>query len=242
MAIWNLPVRSTVADARSQILGRIRAALADVPAPERVGDVPVVRDYRRADRRPHDELVTLFAQRVSDYRARVRRVSPRELPEAIAEACARPALRRVAVPLGLPDGWLAPGPPERWLPAGGQLIRDQGLTATELDRVDGAITGCAAAIAETGTIVLDGGALSGRRALTLVPDHHICVVAAGQIHGQIAEALAAVAPAVIERRAPITLVSGPSATSDIELERVEGVHGPRNLTVLIVDDGRGPRE
>jgi L-lactate dehydrogenase complex protein LldG len=114
-------------------------------------------------------------------------------------------------------------------------VRDDGLSAAELDDIDGAVTGCAAAIAETGTIVLDGGALSGRRALTLVPDHHICVVHADQIHGQIAEALSAVAGTVTEQQAPITLVSGPSATSDIELERVEGVHGPRHLTVLIVE-------
>jgi L-lactate dehydrogenase complex protein LldG len=214
-----------VADARSEILGRIRAALADVPASERPADVPVTREYRRVDDRPHDQLVTLFAQRVSDYRAVVRRVAAASLREAITEACGEQELRRVAV---------APGVPEPWLPAGTELVRDDGLTATELDAVDGAITGCAAAIAETGTIVLDGGGLSGRRALTLVPDHHICVVRANQIHGQIAEALAAVAVTVSEQHAPITLVSGPSATSDIELERVEGVHGPRHLTVLIV--------
>jgi L-lactate dehydrogenase complex protein LldG len=224
-----------MADARSEILARIRSALADVPTSERPADVSVAREYRRADERPHDELVTLFAERVSDYRARVQRVSGEGLGEAIAEACAEQGLRRVALPVGLPDAWLVPGPPERWLPAGGRLIRDDGLSAAELDDIDGAVTGCAAAIAETGTIVLDGGPLSGRRALTLVPDHHICVVSAGQIHGQIPETVVALAPAVIERRAPITLVSGPSATSDIELERVEGVHGPRHLTVLIAE-------
>jgi L-lactate dehydrogenase complex protein LldG len=215
-----------MADARAEILGRIRAALADVPGSERARDVPVARDYRRADDRPHDELVALFAQRVGDYRAQVRRVSTAGLPDAIAQACTEQALRRVAVPAGVPDGWL---------PAGVEVVRDAGLSADELDHVDGALTGCAAAIAETGTIVLDGRALSGRRALTLVPDHHICVVAADQIHGQIAEALAAVATAVTEQHSPITLVSGPSATSDIELERVEGVHGPRRLTVLIAE-------
>jgi L-lactate dehydrogenase complex protein LldG len=213
-------------DARGEILGRIRAALADVPASERAADVPVARGYRRADDRPRDELVTLFAERVGDYRARVRRVSAAALGDTIARACADQALHTVAVPIGLPDAWL---------PAGIEIVRDERLSAAELDRVDGALTGCAAAIAETGTILLDGGALSGRRALTLVPDHHICVVRVDQIHGQIAEALAAVATAVTEQHAPITLVSGPSATSDIELERVEGVHGPRHLTVLIVE-------
>jgi L-lactate dehydrogenase complex protein LldG len=214
-----------VADGRAEILGRIRAALADVPAAERADDAPVVREYRRTDDRPRDELAALFAERVSDYRADVQLVAAATLGDAIARACADQELRRVAVPAALP---------EAWLPAGVELVRDDGLSAAELDRVDGALTGCAAAIAETGTIVLDGGALSGRRALTLVPDHHICVVRSEQIAGQISEALAAVATAVTVQHAPITLVSGPSATSDIELERVEGVHGPRHLTVLIV--------
>lgn len=212
-------------DARAETLARIRAALADVPAAERAGDVPVAREYRRADDRPHDELVTLFAQRVGDYRAVVQRVAAAGLPEAIGNACAEQQVRTLAVPTGLPADWL---------PAGVEVVPDEALTADDLDRIDGALTGCAAAIAETGTIVLDGGALSGRRALTLVPDHHICVVRAEQVAGQIAEALADVAAAVTEQRVPITLVSGPSATSDIELERVEGVHGPRHLTVLIV--------
>jgi L-lactate dehydrogenase complex protein LldG len=215
-----------MADARDQILARIRSALADVPTSERLADVPVARDYRRTDARPQAELVTLFAQRVGDYRAVVQRVPAASLGEAITHACREQRLRRLAV---------APGVPEPWLPAGTERVPDDNLSAAELDRFDGAITGCAAAIAETGTIVLDGGALSGRRALTLVPDHHICVVGADQIHGQIAQALAAVAAAVTEQRAPITLVSGPSATSDIELERVEGVHGPRHLTVLIAE-------
>ena len=113
------------------------------------------------------------------------------------------------------------------------MIEDAGLGATELDAIDGAVTGCAVAIAETGTVVLDGTGACGRRLLTLVPDHHICVVTAGQIVELVPEAIAALAPAVRERRAPITLVSGPSASSDIELSRVEGVHGPRHLLVLI---------
>jgi L-lactate dehydrogenase complex protein LldG len=117
-----------------------------------------------------------------------------------------------------------------------ELIEDGGLTAAELDAVDGAVSGCAAAIAETGTIVLDGSAICGRRLLTLVPDHHICVVLAAQIVELVPEAIAAVAPAVRDRGAPVTLVSGPSASSDIELSRVEGVHGPRHLLVLIVQD------
>ena len=113
------------------------------------------------------------------------------------------------------------------------MIEDHLLSAAQLDSVDGAITGCAAAIAETGTILLDGRGASGRRAVTLVPDHHICIVTEDQIVGIVPEGIARVADAASERRLPITLISGPSATSDIELERVEGVHGPRNLVVLI---------
>ncbi|MFZ1994730.1 MAG: LUD domain-containing protein, partial [Solirubrobacteraceae bacterium] len=117
------------------------------------------------------------------------------------------------------------------------LDEDAGLSATELDAVDGAVTGCAVAIAETGTLVLDGSPICGRRLLTLVPDHHICIVLAGQIVELVPEAIAAVAHAVRDGGRPITLVSGPSASSDIELSRVEGVHGPRHLLVLIATDG-----
>jgi L-lactate dehydrogenase complex protein LldG len=115
-----------------------------------------------------------------------------------------------------------------------QIIEDHGLTVAELDGINAAVTGCAKAIAETGTLVLDGQERSGRRALTLVPDHHICVVEAGQILGLVPEAMAALGDTVRGRRAPLTLVSGPSATSDIELSRVEGVHGPRHLVVIIL--------
>jgi L-lactate dehydrogenase complex protein LldG len=212
--------------ARAEILARVRAALRDVPSAETPADVPVARSYRLADDRSGAELVVLFAERVDDYRARVRRTSFAELAPAIAEAAAELGLTRAAV---------APGVPPDWLPGGLETVADDGLDVAALDEIDAAITGCAAAIAETGTIVLDGGPLSGRRALTLVPDHHICVVPADRICGQLPEALAAVAGDVSGRGAPITFVSGPSATSDIELERVEGVHGPRKLAVLIAE-------
>jgi L-lactate dehydrogenase complex protein LldG len=151
-------------------------------------------------------------------------VAATQLADAVSAACAEMGLGRVVVP---------PGLPEAWRPRGVELLEDEGLSATELDAVDGAVTGCSVAIAETGTLVLDGSPICGRRVLTLVPDHHICVVLAGQIVQIVPEAIAAVAPAVRERRRPITLVSGPSASSDIELTRVEGVHGPRHLRVLI---------
>jgi L-lactate dehydrogenase complex protein LldG len=213
--------------AREEILGRIRGALQDVPPNERADDVSVARDYRRSGTRTREQLVEHLAERVADYAAEVRTVAAGELADAVTAACAEMGLRRVVVPAGLPA---------RWRPRAVELIEDGGLTAAQLDAVDGAVTGCAAAIAETGTIVLDGSPICGRRLLTLVPDHHICIVLAGQIVELVPEAIAAVAPAVRDRGAPVTLVSGPSASSDIELSRVEGVHGPRHLLVLIVQD------
>jgi L-lactate dehydrogenase complex protein LldG len=123
--------------------------------------------------------------------------------------------------------------PREWRPDGVELIGGEGLTPAELDKLDGALTGCAVAIAETGTIVLDGGVAQGRRALTLVPDYHLCVVAEEQVTGLVPEAVELLEPAIGQGR-PLTFVAGPSATSDIELNRVEGVHGPRTLHVVIV--------
>ncbi|MGO9961766.1 MAG: LutC/YkgG family protein [Solirubrobacteraceae bacterium] len=216
--------------ARDEILRRIRAALTDVPAGESASEVVVARGYRRRGDSDPADVLELLAERLVDYHADVRRVPAAGVGAAVGEACRRLGLRRVVVPAALP----AP-----WRPDGVELIEDHGLTARELDGLDGAITGCASAIAQTGTLVLDGEGTCGRRILTLVPDHHICVVRASQVVELVPEAIAALAPAVTERRAPVTLISGPSATSDIELSRVEGVHGPRHLLVLIVADPGG---
>jgi L-lactate dehydrogenase complex protein LldG len=213
-----------MSEARDQILARIRAALGDVPAGERADDVPVRREYRRAGSAGVDELVELLTERLIDYHAEVRRVPGDQIGDAVSRACADRGLVRVAVPPGLP----AP-----WRPSGVEVIEDGGLSARELDAIDGAVTGCATAIAQTGTLVLDGQERSGRRVLTLVPDHHICVVTVDQIVELVPEGVAALDAAVGERAVPVTLVSGPSASSDIELSRVEGVHGPRNLIVVI---------
>ncbi|MGB9185724.1 MAG: lactate utilization protein C [Solirubrobacteraceae bacterium] len=213
--------------AREEILGRIRAALADVPASERPADVRVAADYRRRGTRDPNELVSVLAQRLEDYHAEVRRVAPGHLAQALTQACLDFGLRRLVVPASLPA---------EWRPTGVELTEDQGLSAGELDQFDGAVTGCAAAIAETGTLILDGQGICGRRAVTLVPDHHLCVVRADQIVDSVPEGIAAVRTAVIAEGAPITLISGPSASSDIELARVEGVHGPRHLRVVIVSE------
>jgi L-lactate dehydrogenase complex protein LldG len=144
----------------------------------------------------------------------------------ISTVCGAREARRLVVPPGIPAAWRA---------AGVEFIDDDGLAALELDGLDGTVTGCTAAIAETGTIVLTAGPLEGRRALTLVPDLHICVVREPQIVQVLPQALAKIAADRLERR-PITFISGPSATSDIELSRVEGVHGPRALVVLVVKE------
>src|SRR5438067_6609431 len=199
-------------DARAEILGRIAQAIAEAES------APAPRAYRRGGSLPRAERTQLFVERVADYRAEVKRVDAIE--SAVAEVCAAHGVRRLAVPPSLP-----------WRPDGVELVEDQDLTAQELDQVDGALTGCSAAIAESGTIVLTAGPEEGRRALTLVPDLHICVVRESQICELLPEALDRIDP-----RRPITFVSGPSATSDIELSRVEGVHGPRTLIVLIASE------
>lgn len=214
-----------MSDARGEILERVRRALHDVPADERPEDVAVPRAYHRAGHGEAAEVIRLFEDRVRDYHATVRRVTVQEVTGAIGDACRELGLRRIVIP---------PGLPAHWRPLEVELVEDLGLTGRELDAVDGVLTGCAVAIAQTGTLVLDGQDVSGRRPITLVPDNHICVVRADQVVDSVPEALAQVAAAVREQRRPVTLVSGPSASSDIELARVEGVHGPRNLLVLIV--------
>jgi L-lactate dehydrogenase complex protein LldG len=172
---------------------------------------------------PAASLLELFASRVCDYKASVRRCPPGGLGAAITAALAGRGARRVVIPPGL----LLPGT----LP-GVELVIDDGLSPEQLDRFDGVITGAAVAIAETGTIVLDGGPGQGRRAISLIPDYHLCIVHADQIVGLVPEAIARLAP---HANRPLTWISGPSATSDIELERVEGVHGPRTLEVILVE-------
>jgi L-lactate dehydrogenase complex protein LldG len=168
--------------------------------------------------------VSRFAARVAEYRADVRHVIARELSDAIEAALRARGVRRLVAPADVP---------EAWLPASIQVLLDERLSAEALGAVDGVLTGCALGIAETGTIVLDGGARQGRRAITLVPDYHLCVVEEEQVVDLVPEAFARLHAAAANGR-PITLISGPSATSDIELNRVEGVHGPRTLDVLIV--------
>ena len=204
--------------AREEVLGRIRTALG-----ERRPDVVVTRDYRTADERPADQLREVLVDRLEDYKASVLRCGPDDLRATVA----------AALDTGLGAGWdpasvvVAPGVPAAWRPDG--ATEDDGRPAVELAAFAATLTGIAVAIAETGTLVLDGSPLSGRRAVSLLPDCLVCVVEAGQVVGGVPEALGRLDP-----NAPLTMVSGPSATSDIELQRVEGVHGPRTLVVVLV--------
>ncbi|MBM2618227.1 LUD domain-containing protein [Actinoplanes sp. LDG1-06] len=193
---------------KNLILRRIREALGDNPAqPE------IPRDYRRAAEAPVD--LDLLVERLEDYKAVVHRTS--DISDAISRIVG--------------DGQVVapPGVPVEWLPRGSKT--DNGLTAAEIAESDGVVTAAAVAIVETGTIVLDASPDQGRRILSLLPDLHICVLRPDQVVASVPEAVARLTPG-----RPLTWISGPSATSDIELNRVEGVHGPRNLHIVLVEE------
>ncbi|GAB3318267.1 LUD domain-containing protein [Geodermatophilus aquaeductus] len=202
--------------AREEVLGRIRTALGEHRPVVDVPPVPGPRSLAPA------ELLDLLAERVEDYRATVLRCAPDEVPASVVRG----------LDLALGEGWapadvvVAPGVPAAWRPSGSP--EDDGRPAVELAAFAATLTGVATAIAETGTLVLDGSPLSGRRALSLLPDVLVCVVEAAQVVPDVPDALGRLDPV-----APLTMVSGPSATSDIELQRVEGVHGPRTLVVVL---------
>jgi L-lactate dehydrogenase complex protein LldG len=222
--------------ARDEVLGRIRTALGG----DSGGGAHPPADPSSAGYRTHGELdqaalLDLFAGRLIDYRSQVRRTGPDKLLDTVRAALAERGARRVVLPpgLGLPGldlpGPSQPGPGQVGTLDGVELITDGGLSAEDLDQMDGVITRAAVAIAETGTIVLDAGPGQGRRALTLIPDYHLCLIEAAQVVALVPEGVARLRP---DR--PLTWISGPSATSDIELERVEGVHGPRTLEVILI--------
>ena len=211
-----------MSDAREEVLARVRRALASVPENETPEDVAVPRAYLE-----HEPAGTVerLVERVADYGADVRTVAASELAGAIADALRAHGVDRVVVPADLPRDWLSDDL---------EVVTDTGLDVEELDAIGATVTGCALAIAETGTLVLDAGPRQGRRALTLVPDVHVCVVETDQVVDGVPAALRRLADGLRTTRRPLTLISGPSATSDIELSRVEGVHGPRRLTLLVV--------
>ncbi|GAA3685787.1 LUD domain-containing protein [Arthrobacter ginkgonis] len=211
--------------ARDEILGRVRSALRDAPAAPQPD-----RTYRRTSTMSEDARIELLVDRLVDYKAKVQVVGPDQVADRIADLLA--GTGDCVVPAGFTAAWLPADNPET-----GPRIKTDGpespLALAELDGADAVLTASAAAVAQTGTIILDGSPGQGRRAISLVPDRHICVVEAAGITELLPEALAR-----LDGTRPITMISGPSATSDIELERVEGVHGPRNLEVVIVRSRR----
>ncbi len=211
-------------EARSIILDRLRCALGDVPAGEDPSSDAVERRYSRTMEVSPDQLVDTFVERVSGYKVTVSRASRDQASGKLTEILQGRGLRRIVLPADFSA---------ELEPQGLDLLQDAGLSNDEIASADGVLTLCAVAIAQTGTIVLDHGAGQGRRALTLLPDYHLCLVEVARIVGVVPEAVARTDAAVKAGR-PLTFISGPSATSDIELNRVEGVHGPRTLDVLIV--------
>jgi L-lactate dehydrogenase complex protein LldG len=223
--------------ARDEILARIGRALTDTVLEDTMlagtvllaagDDVP--RRYRTHADLETPGLLDLLTERLNDYGSIVRRATPGQAGAAVGEALGQRGATRIVVPPGPDLAGLADLP---GLPGGIAIITDDGLSPAELDAVDGVITAAAVAIAETGTIVLDGSPGQGRRVLSLVPDYHLCILRADQVVGLVPEALARLTPG-----RPLTWISGPSATSDIELDRVQGVHGPRTLEVILVEPG-----
>jgi L-lactate dehydrogenase complex protein LldG len=192
---------------RDVVMGRIRAALGSVEVP-----IEVPRTYRRTA----DGGLDLLIERLEDYKAVVHRGA------SVADTVAELVTGRLVVP---------PGIDPEWLPSTVEVLRDDGLDADVLAVVDGVLTAATVAVAETGTIVLDGSPDQGRRIISLLPDLHICVIRPEQVVASVPEAVARLDP-----RRPLTWISGPSATSDIELNRVEGVHGPRQLHVIVLEE------
>jgi L-lactate dehydrogenase complex protein LldG len=206
-------------EAKEVMLARIRQALAHVAEK----DQEVQRTYHTAAGGTREAVIETFISHVVEYRAALERVEKGQLPTSIAAFCAQHGVKRLVAPADVPD---------TWLPVGVEVRRDApSLSYAELDASSGVLTGCYLAIAQTGTIILNSGIRQGRRALSLVPDLHLCVVEESQVVSLVPEAIQRLAGSWSQ---PITFISGPSATSDIELNRVEGVHGPRTLVVLLV--------
>jgi L-lactate dehydrogenase complex protein LldG len=215
-------VGESVSQAREEVLSRVRRALADVPREEQPEAVTVPRDY--LEREPAAG-VERFVERVADYGSFVEVVREEGVSHTVEAICRTFGVTAVVVPADLPPAWI---------PRGIDAIPETGLEVRDLDRVGAALTGCALGIAETGTVVFDAGAKQGRRALTLVPDVHVCVIGEEQVVDGVPAALRRLSRDVRGRRRPLTFVSGPSATSDIEFTRVEGVHGPRRFGLIVV--------
>jgi L-lactate dehydrogenase complex protein LldG len=211
-----------MSSAREEVLRRVRDALG-MPSGGHVPPALVGRDYRTTGDHPAGSpaLVDLFVGRLEDYKATVVRcIDDDAIGAAVGAALRDAGTKSTVVPGGLAPAWSSEAP--------GLVVDTNELTAAQLDKIHAVVTGAAVAIAETGTIVLDAGPTCGRRIITLVPDTHVCIVHVADVVESVPEGLA-----LLDPLRPLTFISGPSATSDIELSRVEGVHGPRTLIVVL---------
>lgn len=207
--------------AKQAILGRIRSAIGERPAGRAAGYAAIRREYSVKASLERDACLTLFTERLTDYGVTVYRCGRAGLAAAVAQAAQARGKRRLLAPAGIPSDWL---------PSGVEFIADKPFTHAELDAAEGTLTGCSGAIAVTGSIVLTHGPAEGRRALTLVPDYHLCIVFEEQVVETVPESIRRMSA---EGASLITTISGPSATADIEMTRVKGVHGPRTLDVIL---------
>ncbi|GAB94217.1 L-lactate dehydrogenase complex protein LldG [Kineosphaera limosa] len=219
---------SSASSAKDEILARIRHALVDVPDASVEQDTPIAWEYGRATR--EGNVLEVFIDRVVDYKAELVRCAPEEVPAKVVAGLQAHGVRSVVLPAGIDGSW------REAIEAAGIEVRgdEPRLSRAQLDETDGVVTACAVGSAETGTIMLDHGPDQGRRALSLVPDVHVCVIRADQVVSDVPEAVARTA-AALRAGQPSTWISGGSATSDIELSRVEGVHGPRTLHVVLAE-------
>lgn len=202
---------------KAEILARVREAIG-----KRADDIPISRDYKQAGTLDREGRIAQFVSRLEDYNAGVYCCGESDLPQTVLHAMNERGKRTLVIPPGLPD---------EWLPANTPFIRDPGLSYADLDRSEGVLTGCTVAISLTGSIVLSHSENEGRRALTLIPDYHLCLVRTDQLVETVPEGFRRLR--AVQGR-PITTISGPSATADIEMTRIKGVHGPRFLDVILV--------
>ena len=222
-------VETTATGAREEVLRRIRAALCDVPKTDTVAierewkSLP--REYKRKGSLEREAVLELLEDRLRDYDATVVRANPGEIAATVEHLLSERGLRRLVVPVGLTDAL------GEQLPGGFDFVVDDGLSNAELDEFHGVVTASSVAIAETGTIVLQNVPGQGRRAPTLIPDYHLCVVRGANVVETVPEAMEFLAPTAA---LATTFISGPSATADIEMTRIKGVHGPRFLDVILV--------
>jgi L-lactate dehydrogenase complex protein LldG len=212
-----------MSDAKPEILEKIRRAVDGRPADRGADYAAIPRSYRQSGDLDRAALLDLLEERLHGYGAGVYRTSRADLPAAIARAAAARGKSRLLIP---------DGAPREWLPESIEFVGAESAAVDALDQAEGALTGCAAAIAATGSIVLRHSAAEGRRALTLVPDYHLCVVFAEQVVETVPEALRLMHEA---GAGLLTTIAGPSATADIEMTRIQGVHGPRTLDAILVE-------